>query len=96
MPLLPTASLGSSGATASATGPSTSTMCARSAAAVALRERVGVDELGGERADAEGLARRPLQAAGVADHDLEAAAAEVEAQRGRGLEQHAGADGAGR
>jgi hypothetical protein len=64
------------------------------ATAVALRERIAVDELRGERADPEVLARRVLQPAGVADHDLDAAAAEVEAQRRRGLEEHAGADGA--
>ena len=61
-------------------------------AAVALRDRVGAHELGGEAGDAERHARRPHQAAGVADHDLEAAAAEVEAQRGRGIEHHRRAD----
>ena len=50
---------------------------------------VGVDELGGEPPDPEVLARGVREAAGVADHDLDAAAAEVEAQRRRGLEQHA-------
>ena len=63
-------------------------------ASVALRDRIGVHELGGEPRDAERDARRPLQAARVADHDLEAAAAEVEAHRGRGIEHHRGADGA--
>ena len=62
-------------------------------ASIRLRDRVGVDEVGGEAGDAEVLARRPQQLGGRPDHHLEAAAAEVEAQRGRRLEQHAGPDG---
>ena len=46
----------------------------------------------GEPADAEGHARGPAQAGGVADHDLDAAAADVDAQRRRGLEHQAGPD----
>ena len=61
-------------------------------ASICLRDRVGVDEVGGEAGDAEVLARRPQQLGGGADHHLEAAAAEVEAQRGSRLEQHACAD----
>ncbi len=61
-------------------------------AAVAFGDRIGADELGAEARDAEGDARRPHQAAGVADHHLEAAAAEIEAQRGRRVEHHRRAD----
>jgi hypothetical protein len=53
-----------------------------------------VHEVRGEAGDAEVLARRPVETGGRADHHLEAAAAEVEAQRRRRLEQDAGADGA--
>ena len=88
VPLLPTASLGSNAATSATTGASTS-RCGR---AGARRSRLEIgserDELGGEAGDAERDARRPHQAAGVADHHLEAAAAEVEAQRGDGIEHH--------
>jgi hypothetical protein len=58
---------------------------------VAFRQRVAVHELGGQPGHPEVLARRPLEAGRVAHHDLEAAAAEVEAQRRRRFEQHAGA-----
>src|SRR6478736_3456016 len=74
VPLLPITSLGPKAAAASAT---------------VLGHGVGVDELGGESSDPEVLARDVGVAAGVADHDLDAAAAEVEAQRRRGLEEHA-------
>ena len=57
-------------------------------APVALGDRVGAHELGAEAGDAERDAGGPHQAAGVADHHLEAAAAEVEAQRGRRIEHH--------
>ena len=69
------------------------------ALAVGARRRVVVHALGGEAADAEREARRPAQPGGVADHDLDAAAADVDAERGRGLEHdarpHRGEDRAG-
>ncbi len=57
-------------------------------ATVALGDRIGAHVLGAEPRDAERDAGGPHQAAGVADHHLEAAAAEVEAQRGRRVEHH--------
>src|SRR5205823_9497115 len=54
--------------------------------AVAARRRVGRDELGGEAPDAERHARAPAQSRGVADRHLDAAAADVDAEGGRGLE----------
>ena len=47
-------------------------------------------ELGGEAADAEGQRRGPAQPRAVADHDLDAPAADVDAERRRGLEHEAG------
>ena len=60
--------------------------------AVALRERIRVHELGREARDAEREAGGPLHPARVADHDLEASSAEVEAHRGRRIEHHGRAD----
>ena len=62
-------------------------MCSRMRRRSPFDERIAVDELCGERADAQVLARCVLQPAGVADHDLDAPAAEVEAQGRRRLEQ---------
>src|SRR5450631_1434378 len=59
---------------------------------ILLRDRIAVHELGGESTDAEVLARRPAQAGGIADHVLEAAATEIETQRGRGVEDDTGPD----
>ena len=61
-------------------------------AAVGLRDRIGVHELVAQARDAERHARGPHEPARVADHHLEAAAAEVEADRGRGIEHDRGAD----
>ncbi len=63
-------------------------------AAVAGRHGIARHQLARQARHAEPHARRPLQAVGVADHDLEAAAAEVEAERRAGVDHDAGADGA--
>ena len=58
--------------------------------------RVGgsvVDQLAGQAADAELHARAPAQSRGVADRELDAAAADVDAQGGRRFEHDAGAHG---
>ena len=74
------------------TGVSTSTIAVAQRAAVALGDRVGAHVLGAEPRDAERHAGGPRQAAGVADHHLEAPAAEVEAHRGRRVEHDRRAD----
>ena len=61
--------------------------------AVGARRRVRLDELGRQAADPECDARRPAEAHRVADRDLDAPAADVDAQRGRGFEHEAGAHG---
>ena len=56
---------------------------------VVLRRGIGPHQLGGEAPDAQRHARGPAQARRVADHELDAAATDVDAQRGRGLEHEA-------
>ena len=86
MPLLPTPSFGPYASTCLRAGSSSSTIRCVQCASVALGERIGADELGREARDAEGEAGGPLHPARIADHDLEASAAEVEAHRRRGVE----------
>ena len=59
---------------------------------VGIRERVASHQLGREAGHAELDAVRPQETGGVADHHLEAAAAQVEAERGRVAQRHVGAD----
>ena len=60
--------------------------------AVGLRERVAPHQLPREASHTELDAVRPQEAGGVADHHLEAAPAQVEAERGRLAELHVGPD----
>ena len=57
--------------------------------AFGLRRRVVADELGGEPADAERHALGPAQPGRVADHELDAAAADVDAERRRRVDHDA-------
>ena len=62
VPLLPTTSFGSNAAHVTRDAVRSDVVrCVAQRASVRLRDRVGVDELGGEAGDAEVLARRPLQ-----------------------------------
>ena len=58
--------------------------------AVAAAGWVAADQVGGEAPDTELEAGRPAQAVGVADHQLEAASAEIEGQGRAGIDDHAG------
>ena len=78
--------------TSTASGPSTSTRCSRSRRRSPFEIGIGAHVLRAQAGDAEPLARRPLQPGRVADHDLDAPAAEVEAERGAGIDQDRGAD----
>ncbi len=92
VPLLPIAIFGSKRSTSTASGPRTSTRCSRSRRRSRLEIGSELTNCGAEPRDAEPLAHGPLQAGRVADHDLDAPAAEVEAQRRPGIDQHRGAD----
>ena len=59
---------------------------------VGFRGRIVTNQLGGETPDAERHARRPAEPRGVADHHLDTPSSDVDAQRGCGLEDEAGAD----
>ena len=58
--------------------------------AFALRGRIVAHELGGEATDAEGDALGPPQPGAVADHQFDAAAADVDAERGCRVDHHTG------
>ena len=60
--------------------------------ALALRRRIGVDESLGEPADSEVEAGDPQKSVCIAHHELDAAAAEVDAQRRRRIDHDARAD----
>ena len=61
--------------------------------AIALRRRIVADALGRQSADAEQQARRPPQSGRIADHQLDAASADVDAERGRRIDDNARTDG---
>src|SRR5207245_2584246 len=60
---------------------------------VAAGEGVVADQLGGQAGHAEGQTPRPPECAAIANHDLEAAAAEVEGEDGAFLHEDAGPHG---
>ena len=93
VPLVPTASCGSRLRTSAHERFETGAHALVEPLAIGFRRRVVVHALRGQPPDAEREARRPPQSRRVADHDLDAAAADVDAERGRGFEHDARAHG---